>query len=78
MREPEESKESDGFGLGKSARLEAKRAAGLDRLPEHLDPPFPYSVISLDPDTLTGIFLPRFSLKSQRTKQNQASACQSP
>lgn len=42
--------ESDGFGLDKNARLEAKRAAEEEEeKPEPLDPPFPHRVIAFDP-----------------------------
>ncbi len=55
MNERESTKESDGFGLNKNARLEAKRASEEeDQKPEPLDPPFPYRVIAFDPVMVTG------------------------
>ncbi len=49
MNEPESTKESDGLGLDKNARLEAKLAAEVKSdNPEPLDIQFPYRVIAID------------------------------
>jgi hypothetical protein len=54
MSDTEQIDESNGFGLDKNARLEAKRAAEADdEKPEPLYPPFPYCVVAFDPVVVT-------------------------
>lgn len=50
MDEDENSKEKDGFGLDKDQRLMGRRERQTEEnMPELLDPPFSFRVVSFDP-----------------------------
>jgi hypothetical protein len=47
----EDNEEKDGFGLDKDSRLVALREQrAADNPPAVLDPPFPFSAVSFDPN----------------------------
>jgi hypothetical protein len=48
MSETEQQEEEDGFGLDKEARLRVERESE-EKLPEPLNPPFPFMVVAVDP-----------------------------